>query len=507
MLGRSARGVLLSGLLPLIAAGVATNVFLADRAFHLAASIYDQQRLVQVAALLGVAVLSVLRRREVTATWSTLPLASRLALGLLALLGSLSAATAPLPRLALREVGLFALLAMAAFVVADARRRVGAEFDRHAIAVIAGSALAYVTAFAALDALGKLGLGTRGAGTMWGFDNPRFFGQVGLWVMPLLVSATSLRRHTTRTRVILFVLSTWWGALVLESGSRAALVGLAAGSAAAALSIRTRAGNWLLTAAAVIPTSWFAWVLLYGRSGMYGRSGSSSAAARLVEESVRTTDRFGFWRDALDLLARDVLLGIGPEHYAHTRGTLYAHPHSAYVQFASEWGVPAAVIAVGLALGAGWTWCRRSRSYHSDPNVRAGLTAAVAAGGVAALADGLIVTPVSQLMLASVVGWMVGISRQSVVLSTPPTALRQRFWLPALAVSAMAALVAGVLPYALAPGHAVREFQRSSPEEVISPRFWLIGRTAPGGLRGSSPQPIGAGGQSQQADDATEPGP
>lgn len=83
--------------------------------------------------------------------------------------------------------------------------------------------------------------------------------------------------------------------------------------------------------------------------------------------------RIEMWQRSLDLIGSDPILGIGPANFeALTRGRRFPRgmsQHEAYLQVATEVGVPAALIYISLLLGgirAAWVARRLASPNHKD---------------------------------------------------------------------------------------------------------------------------------------------
>ena len=106
--------------------------------------------------------------------------------------------------------------------------------------------------------------------------------------------------------------------------------------------------------------------------------------------------------------------GVGPMHYAwYSIGT--AHPHNSVLQLAAEWGLPATLLMLVLAGYGVFCWLKRFSSValeaipETDPY---GVVLFFRLAGQAtcySMVDGVIVMPLSQVMMAVVVGMMLGL--------------------------------------------------------------------------------------------------
>lgn len=438
---------------------------------------HDQQRIIQLVALTAVVATLIASsdlRTQLSRTLSSLPRTTRVALGLVLALGALSSVRSVLPSAAFREWGLFALLGVTCLLVATARRRVGPEFDRRAVTITLAGAGIYLVAFVVHDVDPVL---TRQS-EMYGFSNPSFFGQAALWVFPLLVAAGLRTDGRALTRSGRWLAAVAWWAVLLESGSRSSIYGSLLALVVVAVVFRRQALRWLGAALASIMLGtgvWFLWTsaVVRGRSGLY----------RAAEKGFEGSGRLDMWGEALDMASRRPLLGLGPEHYAYHATHVHGHPHSAPLQLLVEWGGIATLLVAGLAIWGVASWMTASQRARraGPPESEAGdlspaLTAALAAGGLASLVDGVVVMPVSQMLMVGVIGLALG--RYTPSRPRPP--VHRRFGslaTAAIALAAVAVLAMGTLPYATRPAEEVRTYVEGVQGDVVlHPRFWVLGR-------------------------------
>jgi hypothetical protein len=197
------------------------------------------------------------------------------------------------------------------------------------------------------------------------------------------------------------------------------------------------------------------------------------------------------WARAAGWISLFPVLGIGPAGLALDFNPVAAHPHSAPLQVAAEWGLPAlAMIATALGL-AGWRMAAGLRAAcHGagatadtpTPVLAASLAIALCGALIHSLVDGMIVMPQAQVALACVCGWA------AACLLPPATAGTQQSPRPARRPSLRSlagALAAGgamaALFNAVAPWVAQRDLldaDRARDEQVglpTVPRFWSNG--------------------------------
>jgi hypothetical protein len=90
-----------------------------------------------------------------------------------------------------------------------------------------------------------------------------------------------------------------------------------------------------------------------------------------------------------------------------------AHPHNALMQWLAEWGIPATGIMGGFTIWGGWRWMQQEKESlenmdDGSHHVAVALVASALAGAAHAMVSGLIVMPVSQVLVALIGGWAWG---------------------------------------------------------------------------------------------------
>ncbi len=445
---------------------------------------YNEKRLLQLALLLSGAVL-LLASGRMRATWlrtfGALPAAVRCALGAVLVLGMASAARAPLPQYAFLDVAHYGLLFGLVVCVAGVCRRAPEAFSKGLVAAVALSAFLYSIVFLVGYAVHLLNASM----PLWpeaylGFANIRFLNQHQTWTLPLLVVAPALLAGRSRVlRGAFYGLASVWWMLVLASGGRGTPLAMGTAFAFAALAYRRAAWPWLkrqlmtLLAGGVLFLSCFKAVAVT----------QSSMMERAV---MRGGLRIPAWNEALDMMAAFPLLGVGPMHFGyHPYGSTFAHPHNVALQWAAEWGLPAALLVFGLVAWGLWTWVQRVRqdictekglsgAPSASATMRIALTGALVAGGTHALLSGLAIMPLSQLLMVMVLGCAWGLSRnkESHFEATPRRASRA---LQMVCAAAFGATLWGAAGDALHLDARQAAFIEEAKPSVLWPRYWQQG--------------------------------
>jgi O-antigen ligase len=449
----------------------------------LVAAGHDRQRILEIAVLLAVAVIVLVRRRLTLRPLFEGP--TGIFLAIFFALGIASATTAFSLRFALFEVATLFLLYVLATQVGDevVRRRLAALlFILQTIAsiVVLYSVyflVAYVSAFCLDNPLTPDDF-------TWGFSNIRFFNHVQTSILPLFVLLCCLTPRTDKLRSLwLGITAYWWMALIATTG-RGTLVGLAMGCTITAIVLRRIAIPYLKMAALTAALGLVAYFILLVAVpvviGAQGMQAISFAVERTVADPA--SGRMFLWRRAAELIMQHPLLGVGPMHFAHYAGDLRigAHPHDWLMQIGSEWGLPALaclLATIALALRA---FLHAGRNIAEGDIANQTIFAALLMGAVAILVDGLVsglfVMPQSQLAIALYLGCAIGWYKTVVPAPHAASGIVMRTGGVLLVVAAMAG-VAGVWHDVVAR----YEQQPLTPAQEVAnqgtrwPRLWVTG--------------------------------
>lgn len=407
----------------------------------------------------------------------------RLGIVLMLVLGGVSCTAAESPRYALLEVSLFAGLAYLAFWVAaiwKEYRQIGLVILLGAIGV--GAVLYMIGFYTGYLASFLEGIPLRWPEPFFMLSNVRSFNQYQLWTLGLFCLPLldfSIERVGYR-RALFGIFSAWW-ILLFASASRGVLLA------------------WLLamlvTAACYRQVTWpllrlqlsgfsvglacfgllFHWLPAWLVGGVVG----SEASGTLLRET--TSDRFYLWKHAWAMVKNHPWLGVGPMHYAWYPNAIAAHPHNSVVQLAAEWGLPATLLILGI-VGYGIA-CYLKRfnpvtmqaNANMDQHLPVVLFFTLIANMAYSLVDGVLVMPLSQVMMVVVVGLMVGLYATDKPL--PDALMSQQLVSRFFAGIVLVALVWSVLPELL-PRLAGNAEIIPMNYQTMGPRFWQEGGIA-----------------------------
>jgi O-antigen ligase len=311
------------------------------------------------------------------------------------------------------------------------------------------------------------------------FSNVRAFNQYQLWTLgllclPLLVSVGLENNHK---RWFFASLSAWW-VLLFASGSRGVLAAWLLSMLATFWVYRRFARSFLVLQIKCCAIGFASYLLLFVWLPKFNQGGGSVITTTVLR--AETSDRLGLWRLAGAMIEAHPWLGVGPMHYAWYPNPLAAHPHNSLIQLACEFGLPATGLIVFIFGYGIYRWWQRfnvttlSALPERDGQLAIVLFFTVVAEAIYSLVDGVIVMPLSQVMMAVMLGLMMGLYQQNQVTLpvSPVLDLSHRL----LAGVTLVVLVWAVLPE-LIP-RILGDYDQiplGHHYQIMAPRFWQEG--------------------------------
>lgn len=447
---------------------------------------HDGQRIAQL-VLLGVFLTGFVLPGvvvSIVASWAAIPRWSRLAICAAFTLGIGSSLQAPLSRWAFLEWAMSLLLLFVVLGVAAGIRAGGQALQRFLVLMFYATAAAY-TVKAVVVYITMLTVGTSYGmefnirELFTGFSNIRFFGHLQTMLLPFLLLPSLWWAKTLRQRVLLGGVPALWWMLVVASETRGTWIALLAG-VFAVMVFGGRTGQ-----------RWIKWQIAGLGCGLACYGVFVFLVPYLLEQPLsflpRTEDitslssREVIWSAATSFTGANPLFGIGPMHFAYYANTVAAHPHNLILQLMAEWGLPAAVLFTTVFVSGGVTFAWRVKyalvqnDGREDSLIWIALLAALTGAVAQAMVDGVFVMPVSQILLALLCGWALGISHPAAGMKyvVSRTSL--------LLLTFLAVFAAGAVIYGVAPeiGHLVERQEAylavRDPLTRLLPRFWTLG--------------------------------
>jgi putative inorganic carbon (HCO3(-)) transporter len=457
---------------------------------------FDIQRICELAILLLTTILLLINIEKtspfITNVTSRLSFLIKFSLSIILVLGITSSLIAPLPSMALLEVALDSLLFYFALFVASQSiewREIG---DKVLIGIIYFAVVTYLGYFFYFFI--KLQLhqpGTRLA-QFPSFMNPRVFAEFQLWTLAFLSLGWQQGRWKKPLAFLSFIVLALWWSLAIFNGSKAlwlavGFAGLAVAFIFKKASIRFLATHLFAVASLVVLAilTAGAYIVLHHKNidlnhfflALYSIAGSFDG-------------RTSLWIQALALIKAHPLLGIGPMHFAYYNiNGEAAHPHNAILLTACEWGIPALLIVIWLVFHAVRQWlafCRRQLANTtlekpSQLNLPIAFTFTLIAGLVNMQLDSALLTPLSQIMMALTLGWMLGYYLRNTKenLLTTKSTLLSRLITTGVTIASCIVIVLVVTPQlSTLSEKEINWYMARQPDQnyvYFSPRFWLQG--------------------------------
>ncbi|WP_417283049.1 O-antigen ligase family protein [Comamonas sp.] len=403
----------------------------------------------------------------------------RRAIAVIAMLGLCSAALAHQPHWALVEwVTFWGSLGLGWMVVVTHHRFKSEDADRVLLAsgfLVCGLlSIKFMTTYLAtiLDATAPM--------DAWllfsGFDNVRFFGQFSTLTLPLLAMPLLSGAWLGRFRYLVISVFVLWWVQAIASGTRGTWLGMAV--AAVGLAFSGRAGRrWASMQMAGAASGLVAcWILMDWLPSLMGLDVVRGPGDRL---NASLSGREAIWRQAIEMIVHKPLLGFGPMHFADIANPIAAHPHQAWLQWASEWGVPSAILVSGVVSYALWAAFRRltawSQAIEEGPNLYHCLVAAVLASLTQGMVDGVLVMPYTETWLTIISGWLLAIHWQERMPRPDEAACAQSYFVIGVTFILSAATLCAILVRDYPTSWAQRRSQVYQNNQHFQPRFWVQG--------------------------------
>jgi len=442
--------------------------------------IFDGKRVLQVCLvplLFLPALLAPGLRAAVTAVLERVPKWIFAGLFVFFVLGVVSSLRHPHPGYYLTEVALLFSLTAAAFVVAAARIAAGSPFDRLCLWLLAG-----LGAFVALqEAMGLLAHWSLGSEMSYDemfiyFAHPRFYNQLQTWTVPLLAALPFVTGYGKKWVFAATLLLGMQWYLLLASGARGSIVGIAAALVLVGALALPASIKWLKVQASGLLLGAGAWFSVLWLQAWLTPSSGQFLAQSLGRDMTTSTGRSWFWQVAWREAAQHPWLGMGPGRFGcDLRAALPAHPHDILLQLLSEWGFPAVLMVIAV-LGyvafrlIAYVRCVARTAPRGGRELNLSLAAALVAAAAHACVSGLLVMPASQLMSPLAGGWLLGLAYRNGGPAAAPLLTRAMLCAALLTSSSVA-----VFALREAPQLAVRQGGFSQRERSM-PRFWQEGR-------------------------------
>ncbi len=311
-----------------------------------------------------------------------------------------------------------------------------------------------------------------------GFSNVRFFNQYQIWSINLLALPLLLYpKLDKRLLILLKIIAIGWAVLLFASGSRGAIGSVFIAMILTLIIFKNHAKPLLKLNSLILLAGAIAYLLLFKLIPSL-LNNQVTVGWRSIEQLGHTNDRIALWQFAIQYIIGNPWLGIGPMHYAYYPGPTNAHPHNSLLQWACEMGIPSTLLVILLVFSGLYSWVKKfyrltnSESLYVPSHLWVGLFCTLCSGLIYSLVSGVIVMPLSQIMMALIIGWMLGIYFQDQ--QSKPVSQLQHIGFMLLAGATLITLTYTVLPSLLPRLNSYADLPYQD-YPITTPRFWQIG--------------------------------
>lgn len=314
------------------------------------------------------------------------------------------------PRHAVIEISVFAGLAYLALFLARLYNENKEAFIKQLIYAIWASILLYMVAFY----VGYITACVFRTPLVWpkpflGFSNIRSFNQYQLWTLGIICLPLLAFELKNNTRRLLHIALAGWWVLLFYSASRGVLVAWLVGMFITALVYRKLAWPFLRVQLINMIAGLCSYAFLF--KAVPALLELELVTGSILRDSVN--DRIEIWNQALILAKSAPWFGVGPMHFAWYSTTV-GHPHNSVLQLAAEWGLPATIIILSIAGYGIACWLKRFNAKklqtcsNLDSSLAITLLFTLVTNAAYSLVDGVIVMPISQVLMFTFVGLVIG---------------------------------------------------------------------------------------------------
>lgn len=378
--------------------------------------IYNQKRIIELLLFAGLIFYIIVFRKsriKLIQQISLLPSVVKYGLSGVVIFGIISSIFSELPSWAFLEVGHYLLIIVLTFLIAS----IAYNKPHRVVYYVSGAILGFTSIYLfrvvltyLLYQLGSYPLwpGTNLSMGFFGFAYKRFFNQLQTWTFPLLITLGWYFWEYSKRRFLkwgVFSLIIGWEILLIASGGRGTLVGVVASFLIIVIILKE--GKWPLIRYNIV-TALLALICYY----VFFELLASGSTQTLLRDS--SSGRLVTWMLMIPVILKRPFLGAGPMHFAlFEAGNPWGHPHNWFLQLSYEWGIPTAIILLGIVFYGLNSFINQLKSTFNNHSkefwLRFGLLWSMSAAFIHAFFSGIIVMPFSQLWFIFIIGVSIGL--------------------------------------------------------------------------------------------------
>ncbi len=419
---------------------------------------------------------------------SMIPVNNKIRLGFFALLGLGIASTVHSiePRYAAIEMTVFAALCYLALFVARLYGEYKEKFIKKLTYALWASILLYMVSFYTGYVTAMIFKKTlTWPYPFYGFSNIRLFQQYQLWSLGLIslpLLAFDLKKNI---RLWLYFALTCWWVLLFYAASRGVILGWLIAMLMTAVVYKKLAWPFLRMQMISATTGLGSYLILFKAIPIWVASATASTVVTSTIFRDTFTDRTDLWKVALVMIKNFPSLGVGPMHF-YFYNAFGTHPHNSVLQIASEWGLPATLVILAIVGYSFYCWMGKFNANPLETSTKLKSSLAIIlfftiiANGAYSLVEGVIVMPISQVLMFTMIGLMIGQYTETTwVVADNNLAKRRLQFRPIFASIVLVFLVLSTMPELL---RGLTSYDRvlysnerafSMAPDTINPRIWM----------------------------------
>lgn len=425
---------------------------------------------------------------------SMMPIGNKIRLGgfTILVLATISAYISIAPRYAVIEMAVFAALCFLALFVARLFNEHKEIFVKYLTYALWASIVLYMVSFYVGYSTAMVFKKTlTWPYPFYGFSNIRLFQQYQLWGLGLICLPLLAFELKQKIRIWLYVALTCWWVLLFYAASRGVTLGWLLALVATAIVYKRHAWEFLRIQLISAATGLGAYLVLFKGIPSWIASTAAtttSAGSAIVTSSIfrdTVSDRTDLWKVAYVMIKNFPFFGVGPMHF-YFYNPFGTHPHSSVLQTAAEWGLPATFIILAIFGYGFYCWYKKfnptklQTAIKLDSNLAMILFFTLIANGAYSLVEGVIVMPISQVLMFTMIGLMIGQYTEGVWLTTHSQASKGKLrFRPIFAGVVLVALVLSTIPELVRGLKSneryliTSELPFSMAPNTINPRIWM----------------------------------
>ena len=313
-----------------------------------------------------------------------------------------------------------------------------------------------------------------------GFANIRFFNQVQVFTLPLLLGGGLLAiKKGKNVGFFLITLSAIWWMLLIQSAGRGIMLSVLTAALVILYLFKENTHRWMWYFLGTLLIGYVTKVLLFDIVPV--DSGFSKSIVR------GGSPRFTLYPRTFLASLNHPIIGHGPMSFADMNVEFTpSHPHNSILQLLYELGYPATIMIIGVIFYGLKKWSKQTKEQFETVKedlfeegiIRISLTAALFGALLYSLLSGVIVMPLSQLWLALVFGTALGlyVKNDSTELSLESIKTYKVIGFKLLLLFASITLASVLIKDIPHLRENEERFVEKTDSQTFRPRFWQQGK-------------------------------